>query len=877
MPTILSNIPTLEDLRQTASAAWLWDGARGRVVWATPAGIALFECHSLFDLVDRHFDPHEPGVARILDLSRNLGRGECERALLHFPSSGIVEPLVCQTYIHALADGRSGVLAVLEAGGGSVKPGNSKVADKPQPDVFASLPVALLVCDAEGRIQHANAAAKALLDQNDLRSLVQLFDRADKAEEILRQVIECGAVTTQTSHVTAKGLQNLKLAMTRASDGPKSDILVVLEQLAPLVEIETINPSLQVTVANRASNAQAFEVLTQSMAARLREQSDVANSNKPPAADIVPFVHAKQDAVVLPLKAHTAAAAIPAANPLSEDLPATTQATAPEVPKPEIQQPVVVRKLRNTPPVPDVIRRILEGAADPLLISRDGEPLHANIKAIAVLGADSLSSVLADDDLWLALHDGAPVPGLAVTRSVFPWHNGPANRFSLQGKRLLNPATPLVQPKPLAAEVTVLEKPADSAAASPELPEVGVSEVVAFVEPEKTPTAIPATDEGVSPIDVRAPIANDELQAILDVASDGIITLDRDGRILSFSAGAEAIFGQNFHDVLDKPLSALLQPDSRKLVRDYIAGLNGPGLASVFNDGREVLATNGQGAVVPLFLTVGKLQSPNSRAAFCAVVRDITPWKRTEQDLREAKEKAEAANRQKSEFLARISHELRTPLNAIMGFSEVMRLERFGELKNEKYKAYVNDIHSSGSHLLALINDLLDLSKVEAGKLELNFTAVNLDEVVDHAMRLLQHDAASHGVVLRKGLPNNMPRVVADHRSMQQVVLNLLSNGLKYTNAGGQVLVSAVVDQAGNLILRVKDTGIGMTESQLQSAMEPFSRVETVDRERQGTGLGLPLTKSLVEANRARFDLSSVVGKGTLAEIIFPGARVLAE
>ena len=280
---------------------------------------------------------------------------------------------------------------------------------------------------------------------------------------------------------------------------------------------------------------------------------------------------------------------------------------------------------------------------------------------------------------------------------------------------------------------------------------------------------------------------------------------------------------------------------------------------------------------MPLFLTVGKLQSPNSRAAFCAVVRDITPWKRTEQDLREAKEKAEAANRQKSEFLARISHELRTPLNAIMGFSEVMRLERFGELKNEKYKAYVNDIHSSGSHLLALINDLLDLSKVEAGKLELNFTAVNLDDVVDHAMRLLQHDAATHGVVLRKGLPNNMPRVVADHRSMQQIVINLLSNGLKYTNVGGQVLVSAVVDQAGNLILRVKDTGIGMTEAQLQSAMEPFSRVETVDRERQGTGLGLPLTKSLVEANRARFDLSSVVGKGTLAEIIFPGTRVLAE
>ena len=869
MAAILSNIPTLEDLRQTASAAWLWDGARGRVVWATPAGIALFECHSLFDLVDRHFDPHEPGVARILDLSRNLGRGESQRALLHFPSSGIIEPLVCQTYIHALADGRSGVLAVLEAGGGSVKSSNLPMAAKQQPDVFASLPVALLVCDAEGRIQHANAAAKALVGRDDLRSLVQLFDRADSAEEILRQVIERGAVTTQTSHAMPQGLQSLKLAMTRASDGPRSDILVVLEQLSLVADVEAEIPATKVSAANRTSNAQAFEVLTQSMAARLREQSDVANSNKPPVAEVLSVDHTKRDAVVLPLKAGAVMA-----KSLLEETPSSIQVPAQVVAKPEIQHPITPRTLRGPPMVPEIIRRILENATDPLLISRDAEPLYANLKAIEVLGADNLSSVLADEDLWTSLHEGTAVPGLAVTRSVFPWHNGPANRYALQGKRLLKQAAPVIPPTLIAVENEVLEQP-DSGVSEPAA--VGKPEKIPEVEPAIVPAVTPVIDDVVSRVDVRAPIANDELQAILDVASDGIITLDREGRILSFSAGAEAIFGQNFHEVLDKSLSALLQPDSRKVVRDYIAGLNGPGLASVFNDGREVLATNGQGAVVPLFLTVGKLQSPNSRAAFCAVVRDITPWKRTEQDLREAKEKAEAANRQKSEFLARISHELRTPLNAIMGFSEVMRLERFGELKNEKYKAYVNDIHSSGSHLLALINDLLDLSKVEAGKLELNFTAVNLDEVVDHAMRLLQHDAASHGVVLRKGLPNNMPRVVADHRSMQQIVINLLSNGLKYTNVGGQVLVSAVVDQAGNLILRVKDTGIGMTEAQLQSAMEPFSRVETVDRERQGTGLGLPLTKSLVEANRARFDLSSVVGKGTLAEIIFPGTRVLAE
>jgi signal transduction histidine kinase len=261
----------------------------------------------------------------------------------------------------------------------------------------------------------------------------------------------------------------------------------------------------------------------------------------------------------------------------------------------------------------------------------------------------------------------------------------------------------------------------------------------------------------------------------------------------------------------------------------------------------------------------------------CAVVRDITTWKRTERELREAKELAEQANRQKSDFLARISHELRTPLNAIMGFSEVMRTERFGELRNDKYRGYANDIHSSGVHLLALINDLLDLSKVEAGKLELNFTAESIADATEHALRLLQEEARNARVLMRTAFPAKLPRVVADHRALRQIMLNLLSNAVKYTNAGGQVVISASIEQDGSLAVRVKDTGIGMTDVQLQDALKPFTRVESPDRVRQGTGLGLPLTKALTEANRAKFHMSSAPDQGTLAEIVFPGTRVLAE
>ncbi|HFB98061.1 MAG TPA: HAMP domain-containing histidine kinase, partial [Bryobacterales bacterium] len=265
-----------------------------------------------------------------------------------------------------------------------------------------------------------------------------------------------------------------------------------------------------------------------------------------------------------------------------------------------------------------------------------------------------------------------------------------------------------------------------------------------------------------------------------------------------------------------------------------------------------------------------------NKAAYCVVVRDITQWKKTETELRQAKEKAERSSAQKSEFLASISHELRTPLNAILGFSEVMRQQRFGEMGNEKYLGYANDIHESGEHLLSLINDLLDLSKIEAGKFELDFTAVDLGSVVEECLNLMQEEAAKARVILRRSVPANLPKVVADARSMKQVFLNLLSNAVKFTEPGGQVMVSLKINDAGELTARVRDTGVGMSGQELQRALKPFERITREGAEKPGTGLGLPLTKALVEANRARFSIKSEPGKGTTATITFPTPRVLA-
>src|SRR5947207_71450 len=207
-----------------------------------------------------------------------------------------------------------------------------------------------------------------------------------------------------------------------------------------------------------------------------------------------------------------------------------------------------------------------------------------------------------------------------------------------------------------------------------------------------------------------------------------------------------------------------------------------------------------------------------------------------------------------------------------------MMEERFGPIGNERYREYIKDVHSSGGHLVSLINDLLDLSKIEAGKLDLVFANVNLNELVRGCVALMQPQANQQRIIIRSSLSPTLPPVNADARSVRQIVLNLLSNSIKFTGAGGQVIVSTAQTERGEAALRVRDTGAGMTEKEILTAMEPFRQLATSTRWGSGgTGLGLPLTKALAEANRAAFAIKSAVDAGTLVEITFPGPRVAAQ
>jgi PAS domain S-box-containing protein len=367
----------------------------------------------------------------------------------------------------------------------------------------------------------------------------------------------------------------------------------------------------------------------------------------------------------------------------------------------------------------------------------------------------------------------------------------------------------------------------------------------------------------------------DELNAILDTATDGVILLDSAGAIRSVNHSAAALFGYEPEDVTGKPFSLLFAIESQRAAMDYLSSLSENGVASLLNDGREVIGRESQGRFIPLFMTIGKLDASKG---YCVVLRDITHWKRAEEELVSAKREAERTSAQKSEFLARISHEIRTPLNAIIGFSELMADEKFGPIGSERYRDYLHDISRSGNHVLSLVNDLLDISKIEAGAVEMDFEAVSLNDALTEAVAIMQPQANRERVIIRSSLTSRLPDIVADHRSITQIALNLLSNAIRFTGPGGQVIVSTSYEASGDVLLRVRDTGIGMTRAEVEQALRPYKQITTPRHARSdGTGLGLPLTKAMAEANRANFTIESTPGRGTMVEITFPSTRVLAE
>jgi len=264
------------------------------------------------------------------------------------------------------------------------------------------------------------------------------------------------------------------------------------------------------------------------------------------------------------------------------------------------------------------------------------------------------------------------------------------------------------------------------------------------------------------------------------------------------------------------------------------------------------------------------------RGGYVTLHVDITEQKEREAALQSAKDEAELANRAKSHFLALMSHELRTPLNAIIGFAEILESETFGPHSDPQYKEYAGDIRGAGDHLLKIINDILDLSKIEAGRMELMEEEIEIAALADDVVRLVSHTATQAQVTINIEIPHDLPRVDADLRIFRQMLLNLLSNAIKFTEAGGTVTVSADHDGSG-VHVRVRDTGIGIAAADLPKVLEPFRQTGTsINDHQQGTGLGLPLVKSMIELHGGHFDIESTPDVGTTVTLTFGSERIAA-
>jgi PAS domain S-box-containing protein len=360
-----------------------------------------------------------------------------------------------------------------------------------------------------------------------------------------------------------------------------------------------------------------------------------------------------------------------------------------------------------------------------------------------------------------------------------------------------------------------------------------------------------------------------ELKSVLDTASDGVIVFDSEGKIVTANGRAVSLFAKA-DELVGSPFASLFAPDIKHAV---LARLNDVLHGGTPGGEIDVSGQRGDGAVIPLTLTLTR--AGDNRV--CALLRDATLRKQAEEEWRNAKRESQSAASAKAEFLAKISHEIRTPLNAVMGLAETIMVERFGPIGNERYREYVKDIHIAGSHLASMINDLLDLSKIETGRMELTFGEVSLNDLTQQCVSIMQPQANGARIIIRTALTPVPPHVYADERSLRQIVFNLVSNSIRLTGPGGQIIVSTVFSDAGEAILRVRDTGVGMTEKDIRAASEPFRDIATsASAGSGGIGFGLSLTKALAEANHAQFSIKSAPDAGTLIEIAFPSGRVAA-
>ena len=366
------------------------------------------------------------------------------------------------------------------------------------------------------------------------------------------------------------------------------------------------------------------------------------------------------------------------------------------------------------------------------------------------------------------------------------------------------------------------------------------------------------------------------LAAILSIAPEAIIAVDVEGRIQLFNDGAAQIFGYPADTMIGRPLDVLLPERVRGHHQAMMKAFGeGSEPSRIMSRRGRIFGLKQDGTEFPAEASIAKIDVAGEKL-FTVILRDITERVEQERVLVAAKDAAESANRAKSEFLANMSHELRTPLNAVIGFSELIAQQKIGPIGNQRYSEYAADITSSGKHLLDVINDILDVAKIEHRQMSLDESTVDLGQVALASAGFVSPAASDKNISITTQVSPTMPPIRADERRIKQIVLNLLSNAIKFSPKGGAVTIRIALAESGEPILEVCDRGIGIPSELLSHVGQPFIQGDgALNRRFEGTGLGLALSKAFAELHGGSLTIDSTVGQGTTVTLRLPADSII--
>lgn len=365
--------------------------------------------------------------------------------------------------------------------------------------------------------------------------------------------------------------------------------------------------------------------------------------------------------------------------------------------------------------------------------------------------------------------------------------------------------------------------------------------------------------------------------SIADSASMAmIVAVDMDGRVIFWNRAAEKLFGYKKREIVGQPIIKIIPERFRAAHLTAFERARHSKETDKLGKPVELTGLHRNGIEFPIELSLG-VWVQEGQKYFSGVIHNISERKIEEEALIRAKEEAEEANKTKTDFLANMSHELRTPLNGILGFSQMMIDQVFGNLGHDKNMTYVKDINHAGQHLLRLVNEILDVSKIEAGQLTLAETQVDVKNVVTSCAKIAGERLSEAELELTTDIDADLPLLLADETRIEQILNNLLSNAIKFTPSGGTIGIEAKMNDEGEMVLRVTDTGIGIEENNIPKILQPFEQVENImTRSHEGSGLGLPLVKHLAEMQGGSMQITSKLDHGTTVRVSFSSDKIVS-